>query len=89
VSCADAALILAKGNVQDPVHGVLDAPVQSNGDCHLLGAAVQAGNEVPRLGRRLVEPFGLVIGNGSFGFYADEGLEVLPVLVVGEFLVGG
>ena len=83
VAGADAAVVLAEGDIQDPVVGVLDAPVSAHRLQQGLGPGGQAGDEAAGVGRDPVPA-------AAFALDPDQAGQVAPLPVgvdMGE--VGG
>ena len=71
---ANAAVILAKGHIHDPVVGVFDGPVLSHRLQHGPGSGGQAGNEDTDVGR---DP----VAAAAFALNPDQTGQVAPFTV--------
>ena len=82
VSLAHAGIILAEGDIQDPMELVFDLPVSSHRLKQLLGVTLQAGDEVASLHRPggANATFCLDHGNGTQPLPVPQGGNVLQVL---------
>ena len=74
VAVADAAVILAEGDVEDPVQAVLDPSVAADRLSKVYGIGRQAGADVARLARAGG-------ADAAGGLDADNALEAGPAAV--------
>ena len=74
VARADAAVVLAEGDIQDPVVGVFDAPVPAHRLQQGTGLGRQAGDETADIGRDPAPA-------AAFALDPDQAGQVAPLAV--------